>query len=136
MMPITSVQDPKRAYTDQSDRTGSLPEEVKLVVDPNVPTHIDLLLSPPPSIALKDSIKQELGKMEKSGVFRRVTEPTNWVSSLAYSHKKRGDLRIRLDPWNFNKAVKRPHHKTPAVEGLTDKFSEAEVFSKLDAKSG
>ena len=121
-----------RAYPDQFDRIGSLPGEAKLVVDPNVPTHIDSPRKTP--IALKDSIKQELDKMEKSGVIRRVTEPTDWVSSLAYSHKKGGDLRVCLDPRHLNKALKRPHHKTPTVEELTHKFSEAKVFSKLGAK--
>ena len=129
-----SVQDLTRAYPDQFDRIGSLPGEAKLVVDPNVPTHIDPPRKTP--IALKDSIKQELDKMEKSGVIRRVTEPTDWVSSLAYSHKKGGDLRVCLDPRHLSKALKRPHHKTPTVEELTHKFSGAKVFSKLDAKSG
>ena len=41
LAPITSVQDLMRAYPDQFDRIGSLPGEAKLVVDPNVPTHID-----------------------------------------------------------------------------------------------
>ena len=41
LAPITSVQDLMCAYPDQFDRIGSLPEEAKLVVDPNVPTHID-----------------------------------------------------------------------------------------------
>ncbi|WP_419585361.1 reverse transcriptase domain-containing protein, partial [Thiolapillus sp.] len=134
LAPITSVQDLMRAYPDQFDRIGSLPGEAKLVVDPSVPTHIDPPRKTP--IALKDSIKQELDKMEKSGVIRRVTEPTDWVSSLAYSHKKGGDLRVCLDPRHLNKALKRPHHKTPTVEELTHKFSGAKVFSKLDAKSG
>ena len=41
-----------------------------------------------------------------------------------------------LDPRHRNKALKRPHHKTPTVEELTHNFSGAKVFSKLDAKSG
>ena len=123
LAPITSVQDLMRAYPDQFDRIGSLPGEAKLFVDPNVPTHIDSPRKTP--IALKDSIKQELDKMEKSGVIRRVTEPTDWVSSLAYSHKKGGDLRVCRDPRRLNKALKRPHRKTPTAEELTYKFSGA-----------
>ena len=41
-------------------------------------------------IALKDYIKQELNNMVKNKLIRKVTEPTDWVSSLAYSHKKMG----------------------------------------------
>lgn len=133
LVPITSVQDLMRTYPDQSDRIRSLPGEAKLVVDPNVQTHIDRQQKT--SIALKDSIKQELDEMEESGVIRQVTEPTDWVLNLTYSHKKGGDLRVCLDPRHLNKALKRPHHRTPTVE-LTHKFSKAKVFSKLDAKSG
>ena len=133
LVPITSVQDLMCTYPDQFNRIESLPGEAKLVVDPNIPIHIDPLQKT--SIALKDSIKQELDEMEESGVIRRVTEPTDWVSSLAYSHKKGGDLRVYLDPRHLNKALKRPHHRTLTVE-LTHKFSKAKVFSKLDAKSG
>ena len=64
MAPITSVQDLMRSYPDQFERIGSLPGEVKLVVDPNVPTHIDPPRKTP--IALKDSIKHELEKMEEA----------------------------------------------------------------------
>ena len=73
-------------YPDQFNRIESLPGEAKLVVDPNIPIHIDPLQKT--SIALKDSMKWELDKMQDSGVIRRVTESTDWVSSLAYSHKK------------------------------------------------
>ena len=115
LVPITSIQDLMRTYPDQFNR---IPEKAKLVVDPNVPTRIDPPSPPPlPSsktpIALKDSMKWELDKMQDSGVIRRVTESTDWVSSLAYSHKKEGDLRVCLDPMHPNKALKRPHHNTP-----------------------
>ena len=36
--------------------------------------------------------------MVKNKIIRKVTELTDWVSSLAYSHKKDGSLRICLDP--------------------------------------
>lgn len=131
---IHTVNDLMRAYPDQFDRIGKLPGPVKLVVCPDIPPHVDAPRKTP--IALKDAIKAELDSMESSGVIRRVTEPTDWVSSLAYSHKKGGALRICLDPRHLNRALKRPHHKIPTVEELTHKFQGATVFSKLDAKSG
>ena len=132
--PISSVADLQSLYPDQFDRIGCLPGAAKLVVDTSVPPHIDPPRKTP--IALKDSIKQELDTMERNGVIRKVTEPTDWVSSLAYSRKKGGELRVCLDPRHLNKALKRPHHRVPTVEELTHKFSGAKVFSKLDAKSG
>ena len=47
------------------------PGEVKLVLDPNVPTHKT-------PIVLKDSIKQELDKMEKHRVIRANTWLQTW----------------------------------------------------------
>ena len=59
-------------------------------------------------------------------------EPTDWVSILAFSHKKAESLRIRLDT---NIALKRPHHKIPTIEELSHSFAGAKIFSKLDAKT-
>ena len=50
-------------------------------VNKNVQLHID-----PPrktSIALKDTLKQELDNMENKNIIRKVTEPTDWVSNQA-----------------------------------------------------
>ena len=66
--------------------------------------------------------------MEEIGVISRVSKPTEWVSSLAYSRKSSGRLRICLDPKDLNRAIKRPHYHT--------KLAGATVFSKLDARHG
>ena len=131
---ITCVQDLMSTNPEQFDRIGKIPGPVKLVVDPSVPSHIDAPRKTP--IALKDAIKEELDNMVSDGVIRKVTEPTDWVSSLAYSKKKSGKLRICLDPRRLNQALKRPHHKIPTIEELTHQFCGSRFFSKLDAKSG
>lgn len=64
-------------------------------------------------------------------VIRPVTEPTDWVSSITYVTKPDGLLRICLDPKDLNL-----QHYIPTVEELPHKFTGAQVFSKLDAKSG
>ena len=48
-------------------------------------------------IVLKVSIKKELDWMESNNIIKRVTVPTDWVSSLAYSEKQDGKLCICLD---------------------------------------
>ena len=91
------------------------------------------------SIHLKDQLKaelEEIEEMEKQGVIRGVTEPTDWVSSMVVSHKDNGRLRTCLDPKDLNKAIKRSHHKTPTLEEITQKLARAKHFSKLDAKNG
>ena len=65
-----------------------------------------------------------------------MTEPTDWVSSLAYSHKKDESLRICQDPRHLNTVLRRPHHETPTIEEITRHFTGAKIFSKLDAKAG
>ena len=74
--------------------------------------------------------------MEKQGVIRKVSEHTDWCSSLAYSVKKDGSLRICIDPQKLNQALKRCPHKVPTLEELNPQFAGSTVFSKLDAKAG
>ena len=63
---------------------------------------------------------------------RKVTEPT----SLTYSNKKDGSLRICLDPKHLNRALRRPHQAKPTTEEITQHFTSAKIFSGLDAKAG
>ena len=65
-----------------------------------------------------------------------MTEPTDWVSSVAYFQKSNGRWRVCLDPKDFNRAVKRSHHHTPTLDEITHQFKGSSVFSKLDARHG
>lgn len=69
-------------------------------------------------------------------VISKVTEPTDWVSSIAFSRKDNGKLWVCLDPKDLNKVMKRTYHKIPTLEEITHNFSGAKVFSKLDARHG
>ena len=73
--------------------------------------------------------------MEKDEIITQVTEPTDWVNSLACSWKPDGDLQVCLDPKDLNKVIKRTYHKIPTVEEVTHAFAGSKFFSKLDAKS-
>ena len=86
--------------------------------------------------ALKDRLKGELDKMVEQNVIERVTEPTDWVSSLVVVEKPNGKLRVCLDPRNLNKEIKRPHYTMPTLEDAVSKMAGAKFFSKLDARSG
>ena len=96
--------------------------------------------------------------MVNLGVIKPVTEPTDWVSSVAYSQKSNGRWRVCLDPKDLNqavkrshhhtptsvcldpkdlnRAVKRSHHHTPTLDEITHQFKGSSVFSKLDARHG
>ena len=86
--------------------------------------------------AIKDKLKQELDKMENTGVIEKVTKPTDWVNSLVVVEKADGKLRICLDPRDLNTAIKRPHYPMPTLDDALSKMAGARYFSKLDAKSG
>ena len=114
---INATKDLMQMYPDQFDKIGSMPGAVRLSVNKNIHPHIDAPRESP--TALKDYIEQELDNMVKNKIIRKVTEPTDWVSSLTYSHKKDGSLRIYLDPRHLNTALRRPHHATPTIEEIS-----------------
>ena len=78
---------------------------------------------------------EKLDEWLKEGIITPVEEPTDWVSSLAYSRKANGKLRICLDPKDLNAAIKRDHYKTPTVEEITHKLAGSRKFTKLDGTS-
>ena len=69
--------------------------------------HIKLNVPRKILMGLRDQFKKELDSMEETGVIRKVDEPTEWVNSLVVGEKPNADLRIRLDPRDLNKAIKR-----------------------------
>ena len=60
--------------------------------------------------------------MEKHGIIAKVTEPTDWMNSTVVVHKPNGDLRVCLDPIDFNKAIKRPFYPVPTLDDVTSKL--------------
>ena len=132
--PINTKDDLIAMYPDRFEGIGRFPGEYHIVLDPTQPPVIHAPRKCP--IKLKDDIKTELDEMERLGVIKKVTEPTDWVNSAAYSRKSNGRLRICLDPKDLNRAIKRNHHVTPTLEEITHKFAGSEVFSKVDARHG
>ncbi|XP_029212518.2 uncharacterized protein LOC114976273 [Acropora millepora] len=121
-------------YPDRFDGIGKFEGEYHIVTDPDVPPVVH---APPKCpIHIKDDIKKELDEMVNLGVIKPVTEPTDWVSSVAYSQKSNGRWRVCLDPKDLNRAVKRSHHHTPTLDEITHQFKGSSVFSKLDARHG
>ena len=89
-------------------------------------------------IHLKSEIAQQLKEMMALEVIEPIPEGESceWLSSLAFSRKESGKLRICLDPRNLNNALKRTYHRTPTIEEISHRLANARVFSKLDAKHG
>ena len=89
-------------------------------------------------IAMRPLVREKLDEFLEQGIIVPVEEPTDWVSSLAYSWKANGMLSkgkasgavkddtstspdvaqgVCLDPRDVNKAIKRDHYKIPTIEG-------------------
>ena len=122
-------------YKDIFEGIGLLEGEVGLRINPNIPP----VVHPPRKvpISLKESLKKELDKMEQQKIIAKVTEPTEWVSSLVVVQKPNsGKLRICLDPRDLNRAILRPHYPSRTIEDILPELSGAKYFTKMDAKSG
>ena len=93
---IQSVTDLHKLYPDQFDKIGNLPGEVQLHLNENV----QLYIATPRkcSIHMLDNIKSKLGRMEQSGVIRKVTEHTDWISNVGFTERRDGSIRVCLDP--------------------------------------
>ena len=86
--------------------------------------------------AMKNKIKESLDKMEENGIIAKVSEPTEWISSMVAAKKKNTDeLRICIDPRDLNMALMRPHHPLKTLDEVASSIPGATVFSILDAKS-
>ena len=60
------------------------------------------------TVSLKDKIKDELDRMEQTGVIVRQTEPTAWVKRMV-AVVKPNKIPICIDPRDLNKAIQREH---------------------------
>ena len=75
-----------------------MPCEYDIKVDKSVPPVIH---APRPlSVPVRNQVKLELGKLERHGIIARVTDLTDWVSSMVRVRKKNGRVRICIDPPN------------------------------------
>ncbi len=86
-------------------------------------------------IAMESKVRAELQRMEALGVIAKVDHPTDWVNSMVIVPKPSGDIRVCLDPFDLNKAVRREHYRMPTLDDVTPKLSGEKFFTVLDAKS-
>ena len=72
-------------YPDRFDGIDKFEGENHIVIDPDVLPVVHAPRKCP--IHIKDDVKKDLDEMVNLGVIKPVTEPTDWVSSVAYSQK-------------------------------------------------
>lgn len=87
-------------------------------------------------LALREPLREELERMERADIIRKVNGPTDWVSPLIIVRKKDGKLRVCMDPRRINECLKREHYQMPKREDIEDELAGAKYFSRRDANSG
>ena len=132
--PLNSKEDLQRLYPDCFKGIGKFRETFHITLDPAVTPVVHAPRRCP--IHIKDDVRNEINQMVELGVIEKVEEPTDWVSSIVYSRKSNGKLRICLDPKDLNTAIKRPHYPTPTLEEITHKLAGSMISSKLDTRHG
>ena len=135
-VPIKDKDDLVKQHPGCFDGIGKFQGQYHITVDPSVPPVVQAQRCVP--LSLREDIKRELNDMESKGIIMKLKEgeSTAWVNSLVYRRKPNGQLRIRLDPKDLNKAIRREHHVIPTLEEILPKLAGAKFFSIVDAKCG
>ena len=121
-------------FSDVFEGEGMLQEKLHLQVDKSVPPVVLPVRKVP--FALRESLKQELDRLEKKGLLVPVHVPTDWDSSLVIAQRRNGKIRLCIDTKPLNKALKRNRYPLPLLDDLLAKLTNAKVFSVVDAKNG
>ena len=131
----STADDFLKKYSDvfTTSEVGCLPGLHHIKVDKNAKPVIDSPRRVPAT--LRQKIKSELDRMESIGVVSPVKEPTDWVSSMVPVVRP-DKLRVCIDPFNLNQAIKREHHPMKTIEEVASRLPGAKIFSTLDAASG
>ena len=106
--PINSREDLIKAYPDRFEGIGKFPGTYHIYLKEDAIPVVHQPRKCP--IAIRPLVDKKLDKLLEQEVIVQVTEPTDWVSSLAYSWKADGDLRTCLNPTHLNKAIRRDHY--------------------------
>ncbi|PIK58309.1 hypothetical protein BSL78_04815 [Apostichopus japonicus] len=131
----SKTPEPQDNYSDVFKGLGCLPGKVTLKVKEGSRP----VVHPPRKvpIALREEVKEELKRMVDLDVIEKVTEPSDWVSSMVTVIKPdRKRVRICLDPKDLNEALDRAHYPMKTVEEIITRLPQAKVFSTLDANCG
>ena len=132
--PLTADAIAEQFPTLFDNQLGTIRDNVNLTVDPaiqpikNAPRRVPQAMMQP--------LKDELDRLEKLQVIEKVTEPTEWLSSLVTVRKPNGKLRLCIDPQPLNTALKRAPFMTPIIDDVLPQLSGAKVFSVIDVKDG
>ena len=86
---------------------------------------------------MRAAVQKKVQTMEKDGWIAKADTPTEWISNLKAVWKAdKAQVRVCLDPWDLNRAIKRSHFNMPTLDDVLPTLNNAKVFSLLDVKDG
>ena len=115
---------------------GNMGVEYSIKSRPNAKPYA---LSTPRNIhlPLRSKVKEELIKMENSGIISKVEGPTKWCAGMVVVPKKQSSsVCICVDLKPLNESVLRENYPLPKIDETLAQLSGASIFSKLDVNSG
>ena len=86
--------------------------------------------------SIRPKVKEELDRLVKDGIIKRLECPTDWVNSIVCVSKPNSNIRLCLDPKDLNKYIKRPHYYSPTIDDVLPDLCGSKFFSTIDARSG
>ena len=132
------------------------PEENKFIQDyPEVFNGLDDIEGPPINIELKpettpyrittprhipiplfEAVKEEIKRMEKLGVIKRVEQPTDWCHPIVVAAKPNNQIRLCINLTKLNKEIEHELYQLEPVDQTIARLGEeCQVMTKLDANS-
>ena len=79
-------------------------------------------------------LKAQLQELLDKGFIRPSVSP--WGAPMLFVKKKDGSMRLYIDYRELNRATVRNKYPLPRIEDLFDQLQGAQVFSKIDLRSG
>ena len=98
------------------------------------PYHVNVARRMP--IALLPKVEDELRRMERVSIIKKITEPTPWCAPMVAVPTKPDKVRICIDLWQLNNVVQRERYIIPATLQVLAKLTGSVCFSKLDGSGG
>ena len=130
LQPLNTKENLIKAYPDRFEGIGHFPGTFHITLWNDARPVVHAPQKCP--IAMQPLVHGKLDEFLEQGIIVPVEEPMDWVSSLAYSWKANGKLRVCLDPRDVNKAIKRDHYKIPTMEEITHQLAGSKKFTKVD----